>query len=75
MHWHGLDHDHRRTAAGAFLVVTPMTFSGQAEIGHVGGVRAEDDAVIEAPVAQLERLENVLVLGHGIETLSAVEAI
>jgi hypothetical protein len=65
MNWHRLDHDHRRAADGAFLVVSAMTLARQAHLGHVGGVRAEDDTIIEFAMAQLEWLKQVLVVGHG----------
>jgi hypothetical protein len=51
VHRHRFDDDHRRAADGALLVVGAMALAGQAEIGHVGGVRAEHDAVVEPAVA------------------------
>ena len=59
MHRHRLDHDHRRAAAGALLVIAAMALAGQALLRHVGGVRAEDDAVAQRLVAQLQRLEEM----------------
>jgi hypothetical protein len=61
-HW--LDYDHRRAADGAFLVISAMTLAWQAQVGHIGGVCAEDDTIIEFAMAQLEWLKQVLVLGH-----------
>jgi hypothetical protein len=65
VHRHRFDHDHRRAADSAFFVVTAMAFPGESEIGHVGGMGAKHDAVVEFSVTQFERLENVLVLAHG----------
>ena len=65
MHRHRLDHDHRRAADGAFFVIAAMALAGQAQLGHVGGMGAEDDAVVETAMAQLQGQENIAVLGHG----------
>ena len=64
MNRHRFDHDHRRAADGAFFVVSTMTFAWQAQVGHIGGMRAEDDTIIEFAMAQFERLKQVLVVGH-----------
>ena len=57
MHRHRLDDDHRSTAARALLVIAAMPLAGQAHVRHVGGVRAEDDAIAQGLVAKLQRLE------------------
>jgi hypothetical protein len=41
-----------------------MAFPRQAQFGHIGGMRTEDDAIVELTMAQLERLEQILVLSH-----------
>jgi hypothetical protein len=64
MHRHRLDHDHRRAADGAFLVVAAMAFSRQTQFGHIGGMRAENDTIVELTMTQLDWLEQILVLSH-----------
>ena len=48
---HRLDHDHRGPAQGPLAVVGEVPRARQAALGHVGGVRAEDDAVAQGLVA------------------------
>ena len=45
------DHDHRRAADGALLVVTAMALARQAELRHVGGMCTEDDTIIQPAMA------------------------
>ena len=57
MHRHRLDDDHRRAAHGALGVIGDMPVARQPVLGHVGGMRAEHDAVAQCLVADLQGLE------------------
>ncbi len=59
MHRHRLDHDHGGAADRPLEVVVQMALAGQAALGHVGGVRAEGQPVLQALLAQIERREEV----------------
>ncbi len=56
---HRFDHDHRGAAESALLIIGPMAFAGEPRFRHVGGVSAEDDAVLERHMPQLQGLEKV----------------
>ena len=65
---HRLDDDHRGAAGGALAVVAEMARAGQTLLGHVGGVRAEIEAVLERLVPQRERREQMgEEPGHGVD--------
>ncbi len=55
---HRLHHDHRGPAHRALAVIAEMPLARQAIDAHVGGVRAEHDAVAQAEVSQLQRLKD-----------------
>ena len=65
MHRHRLHHDHRRTAARPFAVVTQMPRPRQPAFGHIGGMGAKGDAVAQGLAAQVQRLEQVGKRDHG----------
>ncbi len=55
---HRLHHDHRGPAHRALAVIAEMPLAGQPALAHVGGVRAEHDAVAQREVSQLQRLKD-----------------
>jgi hypothetical protein len=59
MHRHRLDDNHRRAAHGALGIVSDMARTWEPVLGHVGRMRAEDDAVAQGLVSKLHRLEQV----------------
>jgi len=43
-----------------------MALTRQTQVGHVGGMGAEYNAIVERAMAHLERLENIGIVSHGI---------
>jgi hypothetical protein len=64
---YGLDHDHRGASTCPLGVVAQVPRAGQAVLGHVRGVGAEHDAVLQRRVPQGERRQQVRegFAGHG----------
>ena len=56
---HRLANYHRRPATGALGVITNMTLAWQTVLGHVGGMRAKVEPVLERLVTNLQRLEQM----------------
>jgi hypothetical protein len=63
---HRFDYDHCSTAARAFFVVAAMALARQTHIGHVGGMSTEYDAIVEFAMTQVEWLENIGIVSHGV---------
>ena len=59
MHRHRLDHDHGGPATGPRQVVAEVTLARQAALGHVRGVGAEHEPVLERPGPERQRREQV----------------
>jgi hypothetical protein len=55
----GLTDDHRGAATGPLCVVAEVALTGQAVLGHVGGVSAEVEPVLQCLVAQAQGVEQV----------------
>ena len=67
----GLADDHGRAAPGTLGVVAQVAFTGQPAVGHVGGVGAEIEPMLEGLVAQAQGLEQVRKQrGHGAGLVS-----
>ena len=62
---HRFGHDHPRAPQRAFQKVGAKARAGQAHVGHVRGMGAEDDPVAQRLAAQLDRRHQVGVGGHG----------
>jgi hypothetical protein len=59
VHRHRLDHDHTGAAQRALSVIAKVAFTRQAMVSHVGGVRAEHDAVAQGGTADGQRGKQV----------------
>ena len=69
----GLDDDHRGAAPGALAVIGEVAVAGQPVVAHVRGMGAEDDAVLERLVTDLDGREELGVTRHdGLPLCGAV---
>ena len=66
MHRRGLDDDHGRPTARPLAVIAEMALRGQALDAHIRRMGAEDEAMLQGLVAQLQGLEEMGegLLGH-----------
>ena len=61
---HGLDHNHCRAADGTLFVIGSVALTGQPLLGHIGGMRAKNNSIIQRFMAQTDWLKNILVVAH-----------
>ena len=54
-HW--FDHNHCRAAYGTLFVIGAVALAGQSPLGHIGGMRAKNNSIIQRFMAQTDWLK------------------